>query len=113
MYITETMLELYNIEELPEGPFPISLKLIDHYQREYHLLTKNIYAQNMPKGSFSRGWDTIELVTYKEKIVIPHKLQNYTVKWYHTYLLHTVLYQIKVMIRQHLYWPGIREAVQR
>ena len=31
-YTTETISELYNIEELPESTFPISLNIIDRYQ---------------------------------------------------------------------------------
>ena len=54
-----------------------------------------------------------KLVTYKNKIVIPQKLHKYTVKWYHRYLLHPVLDRMETMILQHLYWPGIRAAVQR
>ena len=34
-------------------------------------------------------------------------------KWYHTYLLHPGLDRTKAMIFQHLYCPGIREAVQK
>ena len=34
-------------------------------------------------------------------------------KWYHTYLLHPGLDRTEAMIRQYLYWPGIREAVQK
>ena len=48
-----------------------------------------------------------------DKIDIIHKLQKYVVKWYHTYLLHTGLDLTEVIIRQHLYWPGIIEAVHK
>ena len=50
---------------------------------------------------------------YKNKIVIPQKLQKYVMKWYHTYLLHPRLDITEAMIRQHLYWKGIIEAVQK
>ena len=33
-YTTETMLELYDIKELPKGTFPISFNLTDRCQRE-------------------------------------------------------------------------------
>ena len=41
-YLAETMLELYDIEELPEGTFTISFKLKDRYQREYPILTEKL-----------------------------------------------------------------------
>ena len=59
------------------------------------------------KGSFRGGWNTIELITYENKIVIPQKLQKYVVKWHHTYLLHRGLNRTEAVIRQHLYWSGI------
>ena len=34
------------------------------------------------------------------------------VRWYHTYILHPVLYQTEAIICQHLFWPNIRESVQ-
>ena len=34
MYTTETMSELYDIKELPEGTFSLSFNLINHYQWE-------------------------------------------------------------------------------
>ena len=32
-YLTEIMSEIYNIEELPEGRFPLSFKITDRYQQ--------------------------------------------------------------------------------
>ena len=34
MYTTETMLEIYDIEELPEGTFPLSFNFVVHYNQE-------------------------------------------------------------------------------
>ena len=41
-YTTETMSELYDIEKLPEGMFPLSFKDIDRYQREDPFLTEEL-----------------------------------------------------------------------
>ena len=41
------------------------------------------------KGSFFGGSNIdLKLITCKDKIVIPSKLQSYILYWYHTYLLH-------------------------
>ena len=45
-------------------------------------------CEKCQKGSFHGGWNSVKLVTYKDKITIPQKLQKYVVKWYHEYLLH-------------------------
>ena len=38
-YLMETMSNLYDIKELPEGTFPLYLKLIYRYKQEYPILT--------------------------------------------------------------------------
>ena len=38
-------------------------------------------------------------------------LQKCVLYWYHAYLLHTGMDRTEVMIFQHFYWPGIREAL--
>ena len=109
----EAMPELYDIEELPDGMFPLSLKLIDINQLEYPVLTEKLKVIEYQKSYFCRGQNTKEIVIYKDKIVILQKLQKYVVKWHHTYLLHPVLNKTEAMICQNVYWPGIKEAVQR
>ena len=49
---------------------------------------------------------------YKDKIVIPQKLQQYIVKFYHMYIPNTVLDRTEAIIRRHLYWSGLEKAVQ-
>ena len=34
-------------------------------------------------------------------------------KWYHTYLIHARLDRTEAIIRRHLYWPGIKDAIYR
>ena len=62
-------------------------------------------------GYFCGGRNTIELVTYKDKIVFPQKIQIYVVKWYHMYIHHPELDRTQAKIRQNLYWPGLRETI--
>ena len=88
----ETISELYDIKELHEGMFPLYFNLIDRYHREYPFLTEELKCSEFTKGFFCGGRNTIYIITYKDKIVIPQKLQKYVVKWYHTYLLNPGLY---------------------
>ena len=87
------MLELYDINELPDGTFTLSFNIIDRYQREDPFIKENNNSEEYQKGSFCGGWNNIKLVTYKNKIVIPQKFQIYAVKWYHTNLHHPGLDQ--------------------
>ena len=65
------MSELYGIKELPEGTFPLYLKLIEYYQQEYPILTEKLKCAEYIKGSFCRGQNTIKLVALNNEIVIP------------------------------------------
>ena len=70
------MSELYNIDELPDGMFPLSFKIIDRYQREDPFLLEKLNSVEYLKSYFSGGWNNIKLVTHKNKIFIPQKLQK-------------------------------------
>ena len=74
---------------------------------------KKLNSAEYQKDYFRGGRNTIKLVTYKNKIFIPQKLQNYEVKWYHTYLLHPGLDITEAIVHQNIYWPVIRGAVQK
>ena len=98
------MSEINDIEEIPEDTFPINLKLIKIYQ----LLEPSIkakYTYGTYQQGFFRGVSKIDLklITCKDKIIIPTKLQSYVVHWYHAYLLHPGMDRTEAMIRQHLY----------
>ena len=65
-------------------------------------------------GSFRGGSNiNLNLITCEDKIVILSILQSYILHWYHTYLLHPGIDRTEETIFQHLYWPRIREAVQK
>ena len=74
--IMEFFLEMYDIEELPIGKFPIIFKTINHYQQEYPTIKANLLSAKYKKGYFPGGRNYINLVTHKDKIVIIQKPQN-------------------------------------
>ena len=65
------MSELYGIGVLPEGTFPLSFNIIDRYQSEDPVLTEKINYEEYQNGYLCGGYNTIKLVTYKNRIVIP------------------------------------------
>ena len=87
------MSEIYDIKEVPGGTFSLSFNFIDWYQREDPFRTEKVNCTKYQKGTFCEGRNTIEIVTYKDKILIPQKLLKYVVKWYHKYLLHPGMYR--------------------
>ena len=86
------MLETSGINEIPEGNFPINLRLITKYQRSEPILMAKYEDGTYHKGSF-RGIINIglNLIKCEDKIVIPKKIQSYVLHWYHTYLLHPIM----------------------
>ena len=65
------------------------------------------------KGFFRDSHNSINFITYDNKIVIPEKLQKYVLKWYHTHPLHPVPDITEAMTIQHLYWTEIREYTKK
>ena len=51
-YSTDTMPEIYDIDEPLNGMVPLSFKLIDRYQHEYSFLTEKLKCAKYNKGSF-------------------------------------------------------------
>ena len=66
-----------DIEEIPEGTFPINLKLIQKYQRPEHSITAKYKDGTYHKESFCGGINIdLKLITCKDKIFIPLILQS-------------------------------------
>ena len=72
VYQQELVSEINDIEEIPEGTFPINFKFTQQNKRaEPSLIYKYKYG-TYHKGYFCRGSnDNITLITCKDKIVIP------------------------------------------
>jgi transposase InsO family protein len=60
---------------------------------------------------FHGGGKTTSLVCYKNKIVIPDKLQRHVIMWYHTTLCHPGINRTEETIGQHLWWPKMRDHI--
>jgi transposase InsO family protein len=70
----------------------------------------------MPKTLYFRkdfhgGGKTTSLICFKEKIVIPGRLQKHVINWYHTTLCHPGINRTEETIGQHLWWPKMRTHI--
>ena len=72
--------------------FPVNFKPIDPYQHIYIILMVELKCSKYETDDFCGFRNTIQLVTYKDKMAITQKPQIYIVHWYHNYLLCPVLY---------------------
>ena len=108
------MSEIIGIEELPEGTFPINLKLIQKYQRTEPSIKAKYKDDTYHKGYFWGGsYIDIKIITCKDNIFILSKLQSYLLYWYHTYLRHPGMVITEAMISQNLYWPDAIDDVHK
>ena len=103
-YQQEIVSEINYIEKIPEGTFPINLKLTQKYQQQEPRITDK-YKDGTYQECYFHGVSNsdLNLITCENKIVIPQKLQSYVLHWYHTYLLHPIMDREEAMICQHLY----------
>jgi len=74
------------------------------------LLLKNTLYQLQ---SFHGGGTSTDLVCFKGKIVIPNKMQEHVLNWYHTVLCHPGINRTEESIGQHLWWPKMREHITK
>ena len=85
----------------------------EHQQKHPRIFSKYKEGAYI-KGSFHGGSNIYHnLIKCDDKIVIPPIMQSYILHWYHYYLLHPGIDGTEAMIRQNLYWTGIRKSVQK
>jgi hypothetical protein len=60
---------------------------------------------------FHGGGKTTSLICYRNKIVVPGRLQKAVIAWYHTTLCHPGMNRTEETIAQHLWWPKMREHI--
>jgi len=90
--------------------YPLSAQTIKEYQRQdqdllNRLKTKPEYSDTVLEGS--------DLITYRDRIFIPHALRSSIVEWYHSMLGHPGVKRTAATIAQHLIWPGLRDEVEK
>ena len=76
------MSEINDIEEIPEGTLSINLKLIQQHQQAEPSLMAKYKNGTYHKGYFRGGSnDNLSLITCKDKVFNPYKLQSYILHW--------------------------------
>ena len=81
-YKRENVSEINDTEELPEGNFPINLKLIYLYQPIDTSLMAKYTSGAYQKGYFCWGSNiNLNLIICEVKIVIPSIIQSYVLHW--------------------------------
>ena len=98
-----------------EEGYPLNFKdLLKAQQADTRLLAdaKKNSDKYVPKV-FRGGGKEWPLLTVKDKIYVPPALRTRVVEWYHSMLCHPGETRIEATIRQHFYWPNLRESVEQ
>jgi hypothetical protein len=66
-----------------------------------------MFLQGFPWGRKNN----LTLICFKEKLVIPGRLQKHDINWYHTTPCHPGINQTEETIGQHLWWPKMQTHV--
>ena len=90
--------------------YPLSALTIKEAQRKdrdllIRLRDKPGYSDTVLEGT--------DLITFKDKIFIPHALRSDIVEWYHSMLGHPGVKRTAATIIQHLIWPGLYAEVEQ
>jgi hypothetical protein len=101
----------FDSDDLPDDAFPISYTLIDHEQKKDKTLLKQAQTCSYSLKKFHGGGATICLLCFKDKIVIPTSLTKQIIQWYHYLLCHPSINRTEETIRQHFYWPKMRDQI--
>jgi hypothetical protein len=102
--------ELFSLADKEFEAFPMRPALIAREQQKDKTLMKNVGLQEKAYGT--RILEGATLHTYEGKIYIPQSLRERIVAWYHVYLQHPGMTRLEAHLRQHYYWPRLRETVQ-
>jgi hypothetical protein len=100
-------------DDLPPDAYPLQYKTIAHYQWKQNDLISKVRKnhEGFQIKSFCGGGKKRDLICYNEKIVIPTALQRHVVEWYHETLCHPGETRTEQTLRQHLWWPNLRNDV--
>ena len=98
--------------DIEDSTCPLSYTHIDELQQQDDELLAALKKGKHSVTAFHGGEKSIDLITYKEKIVVPEALRDRAVHFYHTYLLHPGINRTEASIAQHLWWPNMREHIR-
>jgi transposase InsO family protein len=96
--------------------FPLSYKQLAHEQSKDNKLQELFTKPGQTlykKTTFRHSDQRYELITKKDKIVIPKNMQLKAVQWYHLHLLHPGETRLELTMRQHFDFIGLKPMVVR
>ncbi len=112
---TEQFAELYgkDPEDLPSDAYPLEYRLFYKFQQQDKALLKRVKQPHagLDAKTFRGGGQDWSLICHNGKIVVPEKLRQRVITWYHEALCHPGINRTEETIGQHLWWPKMRDEI--
>jgi hypothetical protein len=108
------VLECFGLKQPDETHFhPLNVKHLLKTQESDRTTMKILAMENTKYElqDFHGGGKTTALICYRNKIVVPNKLQKTVISWYHTTLCHPGINRTEETIGQHLWQPNMRDHI--
>ena len=94
-----------------EEIFPIQLQQIQNSQSKDRSLRKRL--KDNPKHYQRKNIENVQVITYKDRILVPKELRNRTLTWYHHYLCHPGRDRMYKTMAATLYWDNMETDVSK
>jgi Integrase zinc binding domain len=107
-------MECFGLKQPDETDFhPLNFKHLLKSQENDKTIMKILAMENTKYElqDFHGGGKTTALICYRNKIVVPNRLQKAVIFWYHTTLCHPGINRTEETIGQHLWWPNMRDHI--
>ena len=100
--------------EFPEN-YPLTYQQLLHEQQRYPALQEAFKRKDAhyAKTTYKHSDKEYELITWKNRIVVPPSLQHSATEWYHYHLCHPGITRMETTIGQHYYWPNLQDTVEQ
>ena len=108
------LMECFGTKKTEEVDFhPLNFEKLLKLQENDKTIMKILEMENTKYElqDFHGGGKTTSLICYKNKIVVPARVQKNVITWYHTTLCHPGINRTEETIGQHLWWPKMRDHI--
>ena len=101
--------------DLPTDASPLSYRVLTQHQNKDKYLLSNVKTNqpNYAIQAYHGGSRSQDLITFKDKIVVPSSLKIRVIEWYHTMLCHPGENCTEHSRKQSFWWHNMRCEVHK
>ena len=102
-------------DELPDDVYPLRMALISAEQKKDTAIQQAMQnnARFLTCTSVRGGRKQYDVIKYKDKILVPRRLRQRMLEWYHDALIHPGINRMEKTIQMHFTWPKLHNDVEK